>query len=186
MNNLKNRIAEARKEKGLTLKELGKLVNLGDNTISQYETGKREPKLVTWQKLANELGVSVPYLQGVSDDPRTSSEILDEYKRIWEEAGGDSPETAPTSEAAKMALLNIQDFLFSAEANSQRMVLSSASEFLSDAAMDLDYFLNAESTPEERRSKYQSMKTAFSTFLDVFESEISAANVAPGGDDQPK
>ncbi|MDU7064139.1 MAG: helix-turn-helix transcriptional regulator, partial [Lactobacillus paragasseri] len=35
-------------------------------TISQYERGKREPKLETWQKLADFFGVSVPYLQGIS------------------------------------------------------------------------------------------------------------------------
>lgn len=62
-----NRIKELRKEKNLTLKDLGKEVGLASNTISQYENGKREPKLETWQKLANFFSVSVPYLQGYSD-----------------------------------------------------------------------------------------------------------------------
>ena len=35
-----------------------------DNTLSQYETGKRHPKFEVWQKLADFFGVSVPYLQG--------------------------------------------------------------------------------------------------------------------------
>lgn len=70
-----NRIAELRKEKGMTLKALGDAVGLKDNTISQYEKfdengkAKREPKLDTWKLLARALGVSVPYLQGISDDP---------------------------------------------------------------------------------------------------------------------
>ncbi|MHA3065613.1 helix-turn-helix domain-containing protein [Lacticaseibacillus saniviri] len=62
-----NKIADTRKKKGLTLKELGAMVNLGSNTISRYETGKREPKLETWQKLADALDVSVPYLTGLTD-----------------------------------------------------------------------------------------------------------------------
>lgn len=36
-----NRIKELRKQKGLTLVELGKEVNLANNTLSQYERGVR-------------------------------------------------------------------------------------------------------------------------------------------------
>ena len=64
---MQNRIKELRNKKHLTLKELGEQVGMPNNTLSQYETGKREPKLETWQKLADFFGVSVPYLQGVSD-----------------------------------------------------------------------------------------------------------------------
>lgn len=40
------------------------MIGIPSNTLSRYETGKREPKLETWEKLANFWGVSVPYLQG--------------------------------------------------------------------------------------------------------------------------
>lgn len=60
-----NRIKELREEKGITLQQLGNAVHLAPNTISQYETGKREPKLRTWQKLADYFGVSASYLQGI-------------------------------------------------------------------------------------------------------------------------
>lgn len=63
-----NRIKEIRKKKGLSLQQVADAVGLGNNTISRYETGKREPKLETWKKLANFFGVSVPYLQGVTID----------------------------------------------------------------------------------------------------------------------
>lgn len=53
-----------RQERHLTLKQLGQEVNMRDNTLSQYETGKRHPKFEVWQKLADFFGVSVPYLQG--------------------------------------------------------------------------------------------------------------------------
>ena len=62
-----NRLKELRKNHGLTLKELGKKVSMHDNTLSRYETGKRNPSLKTWQKLADYFGVSVPYLQGRYD-----------------------------------------------------------------------------------------------------------------------
>ena len=59
-----NRLREIRKEKGLTLNEVGKQLDLKNNTLSQYETEKREPKLETWQKLANFFDVPISYLQG--------------------------------------------------------------------------------------------------------------------------
>lgn len=63
---MSNRLRELRHKKNLTLTQLGKKVGLANNTLSQYETGKREPRLETWQKLANFFGVSVPYLQGIT------------------------------------------------------------------------------------------------------------------------
>ena len=52
----------------LTLKELGQKVGMANNTLSQYETGKREPKLETWNKLAEYFNVPTSYLMGLSDD----------------------------------------------------------------------------------------------------------------------
>lgn len=63
---LKNRIKQVRKRLGLSLAEVGKGIGLATNTVSRYENGKREPKLETWQKLADFLGVSVSYLQGTA------------------------------------------------------------------------------------------------------------------------
>lgn len=62
---MSNRLRELRNKKNLTLTQLGKKVGLANNTLSQYETGKREPRLETWQKLASFFGVSVSYLQGI-------------------------------------------------------------------------------------------------------------------------
>ncbi len=59
-----NRIKEVRKKKGLSLQQVADAVGVGSNTISRYETGKREPKLETWQALADFFDVSVPYLKG--------------------------------------------------------------------------------------------------------------------------
>ena len=69
---MKNRIKELRQKNNLTLKELGQKVGLATNTISRYEIGKREPKLETWQKLADYFNVSVPYLQGFTDNYKSN------------------------------------------------------------------------------------------------------------------
>lgn len=63
-----NRIKELRKKNNYTLADVASALNVGTNTISRYETGKREPKLETWQALANYFNVSIPYLQGIDED----------------------------------------------------------------------------------------------------------------------
>lgn len=71
-----NRIKELRKEEGLTLKQMGQLLNMPDSTLSQYENGRRKPKEETWQKLADFFDVSVPYLRGA-----TTYEVLDPLEK---------------------------------------------------------------------------------------------------------
>lgn len=62
-----NKLREARKIKGLTLKEVAEDVGIADNTLQQYETEKREPKKETWIKLADYYCVPVSYLMGLPD-----------------------------------------------------------------------------------------------------------------------
>lgn len=67
-----NRIRQLRKDKKLTLKEAAEqLTNFGlpitIDKLSKYERGKREPKLKTWQKLAEFFEVPVTYIQGISN-----------------------------------------------------------------------------------------------------------------------
>ena len=99
-----NRIKELRKEKGLTLKELGHKVGIRDNTLSQYETEKRNPKLEIWEKLADFFGVSTSYIQGLSyervdpyettmnelkkmrfnDDPEKDKVLHEQFENLFE------------------------------------------------------------------------------------------------------
>ena len=62
-----NKLREARKIKGLTLKEVAEDVGIADNTLQQYETEKREPRKETWVKLADYYNVPVAYLMGLPD-----------------------------------------------------------------------------------------------------------------------
>lgn len=82
-----NRIKEVRKKKGLSLQQVAEAVGLGNNTISRYETGKREPKLETWNKLAVFFNVSIPYLQGIDEETHdlkfaTKKEAIDFIHKI--------------------------------------------------------------------------------------------------------
>lgn len=68
-----NRLRKTRQEKKLTLKEVSEQLNkkgfeITPDSLAKYERGNREPKLETWQKLADFFGVTVPYLQGLEPD----------------------------------------------------------------------------------------------------------------------
>lgn len=81
-----NRIKEIRQEKKLSQKDLAKKLNISQQAISLYEKGDREPKLETWQKLADFFDVSVSYLQGIGTirDPEANINTLKDevYKKI--------------------------------------------------------------------------------------------------------
>ncbi|MES5142475.1 helix-turn-helix domain-containing protein [Lactobacillus crispatus] len=62
-----NRLKELRKVKGYSLDDVEDLTGITRGTYNNYENGNTEPKLKTWQKLADFYGVSVPYLQGRYD-----------------------------------------------------------------------------------------------------------------------
>ena len=63
---MKNRIRELRKTRGMTMKQLGEVVGLAESTISQYETGKRQPDNETLLKLGELFEVTVDYLLGAA------------------------------------------------------------------------------------------------------------------------
>ena len=67
---MKNRIKELRQENNLTLRQLGKKLDMKNSTLSQYETGKRDPNDKIWQKLAAFFHVPISYLRGESNPNR--------------------------------------------------------------------------------------------------------------------
>ena len=73
-----NRIKEIRQEKNLSQTDIAKALGVTRQAISLYEKGDREPKLETWQKLADFFDVSVSYLQGIGTirDPEANINTL--------------------------------------------------------------------------------------------------------------
>lgn len=64
-----NRLKGLRKQKGLTLRDLESLTGISKQRLSRYENYKREPKIETWEKIADALDVSTSYLTGLSNWP---------------------------------------------------------------------------------------------------------------------
>lgn len=63
-----NRLKELRIKHGLNQKEVADALDTTQQAISLYESGKREPKLKTWQKLADYFNVSTRYLMGLNSN----------------------------------------------------------------------------------------------------------------------
>ena len=74
-----NRIKEILQEKKLSQKDLAKKLNISQQAISLYEKGDREPKLETWQKLADFFDVPISYLQGFGLSKKDAIEICWEW-----------------------------------------------------------------------------------------------------------
>ena len=66
-NDFGNRIKELRIKHGLSQGDLAKATGLTRQAISNYERGDREPKMETWQKLADFFDVSIPSARGEID-----------------------------------------------------------------------------------------------------------------------
>ena len=66
-NSFGNRIKELRIKHGLSQAELARRTGVSNQAISFYETGKRQPKIETWKKLADYFNVSIPYVRGNID-----------------------------------------------------------------------------------------------------------------------
>lgn len=85
-----NRLKELRLKHGYTLDDIESKTGIKRGTYSNYENHNTEPKIETWQKLANFFNVSIPYLQGIDNKPSSgySKEYIykcldDAYKKIW-------------------------------------------------------------------------------------------------------
>ncbi|MGG3800639.1 helix-turn-helix domain-containing protein [Metabacillus fastidiosus] len=90
------RLRELRKERKLTMKELGQKFSLAESTISGYENEKRKPDLEMINSFADFFEVSSdyllgrsPYIQKVGRARRTSEKIdtLEEINELVREHG---------------------------------------------------------------------------------------------------
>lgn len=94
---MKNRLKEIRQEKNLSQTDIAKALGVTRQAISLYEKGDREPKLETWQKLADFFHVPTEYLMGITNDRVTltvndlNPTEEDAYKRITAMLSEDYP-----------------------------------------------------------------------------------------------
>lgn len=80
-------IKSARNVAGLTQEELARQCGVATITIRQYESGKREPKYDTLERLADALDVPLEVLLGIGDSVKT--ELATEEKQDQQEADHD-------------------------------------------------------------------------------------------------
>lgn len=72
------RIRELRKEKNITMKQLGAIIGVSESAVSQYETGKRQTDNDTLIKIADYFGCSTDYLLG-REDKYPNPSITNDY-----------------------------------------------------------------------------------------------------------
>ena len=66
------RISFLRKSLHLTQAQLGELVNVSQRSVASWEGGQRSPSIPALCDLADQLGVSVDYLLGRTDEKQTN------------------------------------------------------------------------------------------------------------------
>ena len=67
MKEFNERLRELREDNDLTQKELAKLINVDQRSLSFYEIGKYEPNIKTIIKIAQILNTTTDYLLGVTN-----------------------------------------------------------------------------------------------------------------------
>lgn len=70
------KISESRKQKGMTQKDLAKLLNITDKAVSKWERGLNFPDIALLEQLAAVLQISVAELLGIEDTPSEQA-VLD-------------------------------------------------------------------------------------------------------------
>lgn len=63
--NFSNNLKEIRKSKGLTQKDMAEKIGVAKSTYSLYESGKREPNILTIKKIAKVLDISASELLNI-------------------------------------------------------------------------------------------------------------------------
>lgn len=79
-----DRLRELREEKGITQKDLGKIICISDRVIGYYESNDRFPRDEnTLKTIADYFKVSVDYLVGLTDLRSPKNEMVNESKSAY-------------------------------------------------------------------------------------------------------
>lgn len=93
-----NRISYLRKKMSMSQDELATKLKISRQAISLYEHGDREPKLATWEQLANHFDVPIPYLMGL-DDRQYSLKFFNHLQKLVHEKQKKDPKYLPLLDA---------------------------------------------------------------------------------------
>lgn len=74
------RLTEARKACGITQLSLAEKLNYSDKAVSKWERGESLPDVLTIMKIGEALGVTMSYLLGEEDKPKTPDRIVNERR----------------------------------------------------------------------------------------------------------
>lgn len=77
-----NHIADLRKNAGLTQTQLAEYLGISQNTLSQYETGKRNIDIKTVQMLSEYFSVTINQILGIPE-PEDSNDIPGDKPILW-------------------------------------------------------------------------------------------------------
>lgn len=69
--NYYRRIRDLREDRDLTQEQIVKILNMHKTTYTNYEQGKREPPFEFIIKLAKIYDVSIDYIAGLTDEPKS-------------------------------------------------------------------------------------------------------------------
>lgn len=73
--NFSTRLRTLRKDMGYTQSDLAKLLNIGQTTIANYESGQRTPDISKIKEVANLFNVSIDYILGMNDFKIVNNDI---------------------------------------------------------------------------------------------------------------
>ncbi len=74
------RLTETRKRCGITQLGLAEKLNYSDKAVSKWERGESLPDVLTIMKIGEVLGVTMSYLLGEEDEPKTPEKVINEKR----------------------------------------------------------------------------------------------------------
>ena len=74
-NNFNENLKIARDRKGLSQKEMAESIGVAKSTYSLYESGNREPNVLTIKKIADVLSVSADELLGLEEESTIAAHL---------------------------------------------------------------------------------------------------------------
>ncbi len=80
-----DRLRTARELKGLSQTDLAKRTDLQPSAISHFENQRRSPSFGNLKKIADALSVSIDYLLGRAEEPKSSGPVADQLFRNFEQ-----------------------------------------------------------------------------------------------------